>query len=241
MAPQHSPGSAILGIGANLSFDYSECCFERFAARGYLPEFDLDHIERGTTPYRRPPYSFVADGFVCLGSAACITNPWSGEGVPYGWLLDRIAAEEFGRAMADGAYPTRAAVWAVNLRYIRDQGADFARNLALICGAIDVTPEENDYEFRKGILFQDDLKMPSAGSTAIGLLGGVVSRGLSFRAVTGLVSAASVSEKVFKHYANFPESPEGFDRWVGEADKLWAKARTMADLADKDLAQMDAQ
>ena len=169
IAPQLKSGGAIYGVGANLSFDYANRCWERFAGRVSVPAYELEYIEQSSTPYRRPPYSFVADGFVALGDAACITNPMSGEGVPYGWLLCAIAAEESGRAMRDGGYPDREKIWPVNRRYAQAQGASFARILATLPGAVNCGAEENDYEFERGIIFEDD-KEKGRGNMAFKLL-----------------------------------------------------------------------
>ena len=235
LAPQHGAGGAIMGIGANLSFDYAEKCFRRFATLGFLPEHTLGHIEQGSTPYRRPPYSFVADGFVALGSAACISNPWSGEGVPYGWLLCSIAAEEFGRTMKNGTYPLRESVWAVNARYAKEQGAEFAKNLAMLSGAVSCTEKENDYEYQHDIIYEDDDKEGKGRGLFPKLLMGVLAGGISFAALGSLLSAAGVGEKIFKHYMAFPESAAGFDAWVQKAENLWSKAGSMASVAEKDL------
>jgi hypothetical protein len=237
LAPQHETNGAIIGVGANLSFEYAERCFRRFAARGYLPEYEPGHVEQGSTPYRRPPYSFVADGFVALGSAACISNPWTGEGVPYGWLLCSIAAEEYGRVMKDGAYPLAESVWPVNTRYIREQGALFAKNLAMLCGATRCGPEENDYEFKHGIIFEDDEEKGQGGLVGK-LLRGLLSGGLSPAALGGLIGAAGIGEKVYKHYLAFPAAPADLAGWAARADALWRKAGSMADAAEKDLAAM---
>jgi flavin-dependent dehydrogenase len=237
LAPQHEKGGAIMGVGANLSFDYAERCFRRFAARGYLPEYTLDHIEQGSTPYRRPPYRFTAGGFIALGSAACISNPWSGEGVPYGWLLDSIAAEEAGRAMKDGGDPSPERLWKINVRYAEEQGALFAKNLAMLCGATRCTEEENDYEFRHGIIFEDDDEK-GRGCLPLKLLGALLSGGLSPAVLGRLLSAAAIGEKIFRHYRSYPQSPGGLEPWARKADRLWAKAGSMADLAEQDLAAM---
>jgi flavin-dependent dehydrogenase len=240
LAPQLDPAGAIMGVGANLSFDYAERCWKRFAERVAMPEHEIDHIEQSSTPYRRPPYSFVSDGFVVLGDAACITNPWSGEGVPYAWRLCSIAADEFGRCMKDGAYPSREAAWQVNVRYVRSQGAEFARNLAMLSGAVQCSPEENDYEFQRSIIFEDD-KDRGKGNLLVKLLKGLISGGLSRRALGSLMGAAATGAGIFKHYRSFPENPAGFSGWVQKAETLWNKAGSMAELAERDLAQMEKE
>ncbi|MDR0400713.1 MAG: FAD-dependent monooxygenase [Treponema sp.] len=236
IAPQLKSGGAIYGVGANLSFDYANRCWERFAGRVSLPAWELEYIEQSSTPYRRPPYSFAADGFVALGDAACITNPMSGEGVPYAWLLCSIAAEEFGGAMRDGAYPVREKVWPVNRRYFQAQGASFARILATLPGAVDCAPEENDYEFEQGIIFEDDNEK-NRGNLILKLLKGLFSGRLSFGTLKGLIAAAAAGIRIYRHYMNFPEQPGGFEGWVKKAEALWGKTCKVADLAEKDMAR----
>ncbi|MDR0785696.1 MAG: FAD-dependent monooxygenase [Treponema sp.] len=233
IAPQWDADGAILGIGANLSFDYAKRCWERFYAKGFLPENEVRHIEQSSTPYRRPPYSFVADGFVALGDAACVTNPWSGEGVPYAWLLCSIAAEEFAEAMKNGAYPTQTAVWAINTRYQRSQGAEFAQNLAMLSGAVDCSPEENDYEFAHSVVFEDESEK-GKHNLVLGLLRGALSGGISIKSLINLVKAAGMGGKILKHYRSFPKEPTDFKVWTAQADVLWSKAGSMADLAERD-------
>ncbi|KAA6375070.1 MAG: hypothetical protein EZS28_029405, partial [Streblomastix strix] len=67
----------------------------------------------------------MADGLLAVGDSACLTNPWTGEGVPYAWLLCQIAAEEFGKAMKEPGIPKKESVWNVNVRYQELQGAFF--------------------------------------------------------------------------------------------------------------------
>jgi electron-transferring-flavoprotein dehydrogenase len=225
-------------VGANLSFDYANRCWDRFARRVSVPAHEVEYVEQSSTPYRRPPYSFVADGFVALGDAACITNPMSGEGVPYAWLLCSIAAEEFGRAMREGAYPDREKVWLVNRRYFQAQGASFARILATLPGAVNCGPEENDYEFEQSIIFEDD-KEKAKGSMILKLFKGLFSGRLSLGTLKGLVAAVMAGSGIYKHYMNFPEESGAFESWVKKAEDLWGKTTKIADLAEKDSAQME--
>jgi len=237
LAPREQPGGAIIGVGANLSFDYANRCFERFASRIPLPDYEPDYTEESSSPYRRPPYSFVGNGFIVLGDAACVTNPWSGEGVPYGWLLSKIGAEEAAKALKKPGVPSRSELWGVNIRYAQEQGAAFAQNLAMLSGAVNCTPEENDYEFKKSIIFESDDER-GKGSLPLKLLGAVLSGGISLKSLGNLLSAASIGAKINKHYLAFPKDPAGFGAWTAQADALWAKAGNMADLAEADLAAM---
>jgi hypothetical protein len=39
-------------------------------------------------------------------------------------------------------------------------------------------------------------------------------------------------DRITALYAKYPESAEGFDAWVAEADATWAKTPGMADVVD---------
>lgn len=239
-APQHDPDGAILGVGANLSYEYAEACFQRFQERIALPPHTLQHIERGCTPYRRPPYSFVADGFVALGDAACLTNPFSGEGVTAAWLQAEIAAREAGRVMKDGSYPTQTALWTVNKQYYDAQGAEYAQLLSMLSGALACSPEENDYEFSQSIIFVGDDEKPH-GSLPGKLLKGLFTGKMKISSLVSLLGAAGTGAKMLNHYKAYPESQAGYEAWAKKTDALWDSARGMADAAEKDFIAMKAK
>lgn len=231
-APQTDADGAIFGVGANLSFEYAENCFKRFAGSVLLPPHTVQRVEKDCSPYRRPPYSFVADGFVSLGDASCLTNPRSGEGITAAWVHAKIAAEEAGRAMRIG-YPTRQALWPINTRYYTAQGAEFAQTLSMLAGAVSCSPEENDYEFSKGIIFVGDDEKDTGLFSKI--IKGVITGKLRFRTLSSLIGAAIIGGKIRKHYVQFPKSMKNYTAWQLKADALWAKTRGMADEAEKDV------
>lgn len=241
IAPSVREDGAILGVGANLSFEYAEKIFGEFSKDVKLPEYKVERIEKGVTPYRRPPYSFVADGFAVLGDAACITKPYSGEGITAAWVLCDIAAEEIGKAMAGGAYPAKEAMWKVNVRYAVTQGADFAELLATLTGAVDCTREENDYEFEHDIVFSNKamtemnknfankMSVKETADLILKVIKGVIIGKIRFSTVKNLLSAVGNAGKLKKHYLSYPSSPENFGAWAKQADTLWKRAGSMAD------------
>ncbi len=243
IAPQHDKDGAIIGVGANFSFDFAERVYQKFIAQINLPPHELQHIEKGTTPYRRPPYSFVADGFVVLGDAACLTKPFSGEGITAAWGLCAIAAEEFARAMKDGQYPDAKRVWHTNVRYQRGQGAKFAYLMATLIGAVNGTAEENDYQFKKDIIFSDHdltamnrdfgvtLGVSDVLSLVLKIVGGILTKNISTATVRSLLRSVKFAGRLQKHYENYPEDIAAFEAWKQEANELWASAGTMADTA----------
>ncbi|MDZ4131828.1 MAG: NAD(P)/FAD-dependent oxidoreductase [Dethiobacteria bacterium] len=241
IAPQHDKDGAIIGVGANFSFDFAEEVYQKFIAQIDLPPHELQYVEKGTTPYRRPPYSFVADGFVVLGDAACLTKPFSGEGITAAWGLCAIAAEEFTRAMRDGQYPDAKSVWNTNIRYQRGQGAKFAYLMATLIGAVNSTAEENDYQFKKDIIFSEkdltamnrDFCVNLGPGDAIALVskivGGVLTKNISAAPVRSLLRSVKFAGRLQKHYENYPGDITAYETWKQKADNLWASAGTMAD------------
>ncbi|MDR3185646.1 MAG: NAD(P)/FAD-dependent oxidoreductase [Christensenellaceae bacterium] len=245
IAPAPEPDGAIIGIGANLSSEYAEQCFQRFEKVIPLPEHTVERIEKGSTPYHRPPYSLVTDGFVCLGDSACMTKPFSGEGITAGWVGCKIAADIVGLVMKDGAYPTADKLWGINVKYNTTQGADFAYIMATLVNAIECTPEENDYEFKKNIVFSAkaltemnrkfnaDMPLGDILKLVFGVLGGVFSGNISLKTVKKLLRGISYAGKLKKHYKKFPKSQSGYVAWKKKADQLWADTGEMADVVER--------
>ncbi|MDR0908617.1 MAG: FAD-dependent monooxygenase [Spirochaetaceae bacterium] len=237
-APAITPADGLFGVGANLSFEYAEKCWQRFNSRIPMPPHELLYKEKGSTPYRRPPFSLVADNFLVLGDAACITNPWSGEGVPYGMLLCKIAAGVIGQKDAKNtAQFSKMAMWPINKEYFGSQGAEFAANLVMLSGAIACTPEENDYEFSKSIIFEDETEK-GKGNLVAKLIGALFAGGISLKSLKALMSGALLGGKISAHYKNFPLNLADYPAWEAKAKQLWAKSANMADLAEEDLKTM---
>ncbi len=228
IAPQHHAGGAIIGVGANLSFDYARKCMAKFERSIPLPAYTLQYEEAACTPYRRPPFSFVTDGFLVIGDAACLTKPINGEGIPSAWVHCTPAAKIVAEAMADGAYPTKEALWPINTLYQRGEGAAYASERAMLIGAVDMRPEDNDFMFQKGIVFRSD-EEPEPKNLIAALLGGVIFGKFSLQAFRALLCSTLKGAALEKHYKQFPDSPAGYAPWAEKAEKLWKKAGSTAD------------
>lgn len=228
IAPQHTPGGAIVGVGANLSFDYARKCMAKFEAAVPLPEYELQYEEMACTPYRRPPFSFVTDGFLVIGDAACLTKPINGEGIPSAWVQCTPAAEIVATAMKDGAYPTREALWEINRLYQAGEGAAYAQERAMLIGAVNMTPKDNDYLYKKGIVFRSDDE-PEVENLPAALLKGVLTGEFTVKALVSLLSSTLKGAALKKHYLAYPATPDKYPAWEKEALRLWKKAGSMAD------------
>jgi len=236
LAPSYHEKGAIIGVGATGSFEHAEEVLEDFFNTIELPLYKVDHMERGVTPYRRPPYSFVGDGFLCLGDSACITKPFSGEGITASWTLCQIAAEVAGEALQRGDRLSQESLWEINVRYIKDQGAKFAGILATIPSAANTTKKENSYLFRKDVIFSEEdltdmnreFEMHLTTAKILKMFGviilGLFTRNYSFSSLKALLKSVVVSGKIRSHYAAFPSSSESFKSWSDTAEQLWEQA-----------------
>ena len=239
IAPQHDPDGAIIGIGHAYSFEDAENAYEEFIGKVRLPEHEVVYKERGTTPYRRPPYSFVADGFLAIGDSACLTKPFSGEGVTSAWTLCKIAAETIAPLIASGAPATRRNLWRVNTEYMRGQGAKFAQIMAWLVRAVSCTLDEQEFMFKHDIVFSDKaltdtnrhfeakMNLWETLGLAFKMLGGACSGQFRFSTVTGMLGSLSIAGKIRQHYEQYPDSEAAFEEWRHKADALWAKAGGM--------------
>ncbi|HEV57588.1 MAG TPA: NAD(P)/FAD-dependent oxidoreductase [Phycisphaerales bacterium] len=118
--PSYGDG-AILGIGQPGGYEHADQMHQAFLAERFPNQHRLVKRCQGRTPFRRPPYSLVGNGFVVMGDAAFMTKPFSGEGVTSGFTACQIAAEIATAALSKGDV-SRAALWPYNTRYFRDQG-----------------------------------------------------------------------------------------------------------------------
>ncbi len=236
IAPQQKPEGVILGIGANYSYQYAEYCFQKFAEKITLPDYEIDCVEKGTTPYHRTPYSFVENNFICLGDAACLTNPWNGEGVTFGWEHAEIAAKVASRAMQNFSIPTKEKLWLINKEYYQTYGVQNVQLIAMLASGLDCSPQENDYEFKQSIIFEDQIESQS-GNIFTKMIKGVLIGKLKLSTLTKLIKAALLGNQIGNHYQNYPETPQHFEQWSNKADIFWDRCITIDQISQNDYQQ----
>ncbi len=239
--PSYDPNGAILGVGQPGSFENARLAREDFLNRIDLPSYEVVKKERGSTPYRRPPYSLVADRFLCIGDAAAITYPFSGHGVTATWVLCMIASEVISNTLNEGKELSRQVLWNINTKYFRDQGAKFASLFTQLSGVLNFNEKEWNYFIKKGLIYQtgegEDIPEPNKEyeeemtfgemiKFVFKILGGLIRRQLSFKHMKRLLQANGLAGKIKKHYENYPNDPKNFENWVKEAEILWAKKKT---------------
>jgi len=245
IAPCADPHGAILGIGACNGFDACEENFQKMEQTLKLPRYELDHIERGVTPYTRPPYSLVTDGFFAGGDAACLTKALNGEGVTSGMVGCKIALEAIDAWLKE--HPTSEdsspipveALWTVTAEYNRQQGAGFSFMRALLTSVVKVaTIDEFRYIFEHGIL-TDELWQAVTDGTAIPkeqkdaalakVRKGIFRRKLSGRTLKGVMTGLQNATAIRKHYLALPPTPDkvAWESWCRTADALWTRIGKM--------------
>ena len=240
-APEGNADSAILGVGANFSYEEGEKVFSAFEQAVQLPDYTLKRIERGTTPYRRPPYSFVADGFLVSGDAACLTKPSAGEGVTSSMVQLEIAADVIGNLLSEGGSLTRARLWPVNTRYVAAQGKAFAGQLATLIGAMSTSARENDFFFKNDVIFSEKtfaalgrgepltFSLGEMATMALKMIWGVLTRQLRISTIRSLLGGMKNGSLAEALYADYPADESGYDEWVARADAFWNTCGSMAE------------
>ncbi|MCR5042248.1 MAG: NAD(P)/FAD-dependent oxidoreductase [Clostridia bacterium] len=238
IAPCADPHGAIIGIGACHGYDRAEKIYASMLEHVRLPEHDVVRVERACTPYTRPPYTLVTDGFIACGDAACLTKPLNGEGVTSSMYHARIAAEVVSVAVRRGDC-SKESLWQINDLYNRIQGADFSSTRALMTGIVNAaTFDEFEFAFSSGIISNELLSGGSSGaglglspavlaSAAAKLVYGAASKKISRSTLAAAGKALSVSSRIKQHYLDFPKTPEGFTEWCAKADLLWDEAGKM--------------
>lgn len=232
IAPQPNSDGAIIGIGESLSYEYAEKRFALFEKNIKLPPYEVVKVEKACTPYRRPPYSLVAENFLSIGDASALTKPFSGEGIPAAWKeldgADKVVAKAIKNHDCSAS-----SLWSINTNYQRGDGALFAFQRALLVGAVQMKPKDNDFLFKKGIVFKsDDEKGPN--NMVLSMLGGLFSGQMSLSGLSHLVKGLSNANKLKKHYEDYPSSIKDYEVWRKKADSLWKKAGSMGDVASKE-------
>jgi len=140
-------------------------------------------------------------------------------------------------AEALGAEDTgRQRLWAYNVRYFRGQGAKFAAGLAQLPAAAELSRSDVDYLFHRRVLFTSrdfeelnlnyEIRMGVGAMlrTAFVLAWGVMTRQFAGSSLRRFLQASATAGRLKSHYLDYPATPEGFDRWAGQAKRLWGEA-----------------
>ncbi|MHA1720366.1 MAG: FAD-dependent monooxygenase [Promethearchaeota archaeon] len=237
--PSFSKDEGVFGVGQPGSFEKANQILDTFIKRMNWPPFELIKKEQGKTPYRRPPYSLVSDGFICIGDAAAITQPFSGHGVTATWYLCRIISQILQTIPKNKRNIEKEDLWDINIQYFTTQGAEYAFLLTILSGFFDFDEKEFNFLF-KNLKFllepfspsystktekQGHFQLKTADLLKIIyiILKGIVSQNLNIKHLMKILKLKKLASKIKKHYENYPKTPADFAIWSNKAEMLWNK------------------
>jgi len=235
--PSYGEG-AILGVGQPISFENSRKVLEEFKKERFQQKHKLVKTCQGWTPFRRPPYSLVANGFMVVGDAAFTTKPFSGEGVSSGFTGCKVASEIATQALEKGDV-SKESLWDYNVGYFTDQGAKFAALMAQLPAAATLTRSDVNYLFDVDVIFNGedfsqinrDFEVKSSLGKTLGTLGkllmGVIKGGLRRESLGKLIAVQRISSKLRKLYENYPKNPQKIDEWIHKVEPLWKESKKL--------------
>lgn len=240
-APSGDKHGAILGVGGNFGYDYAEEIFKQFMTNVPWPDYTVEKIEKGMTPYHRSLYSFVEDGFIAMGDTALLTKPTAGEGCTSSLYQAEIAVEVISKLLKEEKELSKENMWQINKRYIAVQGKDFDTLRPILIGVIKASLDEAEYLFAKDIIFSQKIlggmgelnfTPKEIAEMVAGIASGVIRGKLKASTVKEIVKGLLQSVELGTHYDKFPDTPEGYKEWKKQADEIWDKIGKMADVCD---------
>lgn len=228
-APSGNPSGSILGAASKESFEKAQQVFARFDRCVPMPAYHVEREERGRTPYCRFPYSLVCGGFAALGDTACV-NRINGEGITFSMLLTDIVLDVALPYLKAGKRPDTQALWPVNQRYLKAQGAAFLAQKALMLAKPDWDTREDEYVYITDVFrYGPQLYLSELGKP-LGLTQeqqqeirrkALEEGKLDPAKVEQQMTATWVADAVLLHYLDYPETPDAFPAWREKADALW--------------------
>lgn len=248
-APAGEGYDAILGIGGSYSYEYSEEVFNTHLLKNVkYPEYTVKKVEKGMTPYHRSVYSFVDDGFIAMGDAACLTKPTCGEGCTSSLVQAEIAVDVISTLLKENLPLSKENMWSINKRYMVAQGKDFDFMRPLLMGVVTLNYDEAEYMFENDIIFSEalfggmdgdalNLKPADVTKWLTGIAKGVAKKKIRASAVGNVVKGLKQALEIGTLYDNYPDTPYGFPEWKAKADKKWTEIGSLADTCDPEILE----
>ncbi len=248
-APAGEGYDAILGIGGSYSYEYSEEIFNAHYSRNVkYPEYTVEKVEKGMTPYHRSVYSFVDDGFIAMGDAACLTKPTCGEGCTSSLVQAEIAVDVISKLLKADLPLSKENMWSINKRYMVAQGKGFDFMRPLLIGVVGLNYDEAEYMFENEIVFSEalfnsmdgedlNLKPDVVAKWLAGIAKGVANKKIRASAVGKVIKGLKQALEIAVLYDKYPDTPHGFSEWKAKADKKWTEIGSLADTCDPEIME----
>ncbi len=184
----------------------------------------------GIAPVRRPIDTMVDDNFMLVGDAACQVNPVHGGGIGSSMLGGAHAGIVAAEALEAGDTSIEA-LWPYNPRYMESYGIKQASLDVFRWFLLNITNDDIDFAFRKGLIKGADLLTVSiTGKMEIG-------KGEKFkRLVAGLGNIpllkrvnkiAHLMDDIKDLYGEYPSSPDGLKDWQKRLVPIYEAAKKL--------------
>jgi len=182
------------------------------------------HGGGGIVPTRRPLDSFVGNGVVVIGDAACHVNPIHGGGMGPSMMAGKIAGEVMAEALEKGD-PTVDNLWPINVRYMKAYGAKQAGLDVFRIFLQSLTNEDINYGMKYELIRGEDiLKASLEGDVRLNVTDAArrVFMGLGrISFLRKLYDMAKKSRLVKELYEGYPQSPAGILEWRLKIRKIF--------------------
>ncbi|MBD3404592.1 MAG: geranylgeranyl reductase family protein [Candidatus Lokiarchaeota archaeon] len=222
-----------LGVMTIPGYTHPKKIFENFVVPNWdFMKTDLKVIDSsgGIAPIRRPIDTMVDDNFMLVGDAACQVNPIHGGGIGSS-MLGGVHAGEVAHEALETGDTSIDGLWAYNPRYMESYGIKQASLDVFRWFLLNVTNEEIDFAFEKGIVKGIDLLSVSmTGKMNIGkgekfkrLLSGIGKIPLLLR----VQKIANLMEEIKEVYSEYPDSPKGLDKWKARLEPIYKEAKNI--------------
>ena len=178
-------------------------------------------------PTRRPANTLVWHNFVGIGDNSFTVNPVHGGGMGYAMFAAYNASKAIVEAFEEGNFTARG-LWSANLGYMRTLGAKQAA-LDIFRMFLQVLSDDDiEYALKHGVMKAEDAYETSVtGELKVNM--GVLEKVARLLRALGrpsllprLVRVAEYMKKVRALYLEYPEDPEGLQRWVARVEKLYS-------------------
>ncbi len=182
----------------------------------------------GVAPVRRPIDTMVDDNFMLVGDAACQVNPVHGGGIGSSMLGGVNAGITASEALERGDTSIEA-LWPYNPRYMASYGIKQAALDIFRWFLVNVTNEDIDFAFRKGVIKGSDLltvsitgRMEISTTEKVRRLVAGAGRLPLLKRVNRI---AQLMNEIKAVYAQYPASPKQLPAWRARLEPIYQAAK----------------
>ncbi len=170
---------------------------------------------------RRQNDCLVANGFMIVGDAAWMPKPLDAGGIGPALIAGTIIGKCAVEAIQEGDVTERG-LWKYNKEFVNEYGYKTA-GLEIFRSLIQTLTNDQISYGMKHFLGNLDVEAISKGEhpdfSTLGKIGMMIRGALNKKLAEGLKFTTQQNQWLTKHYYDYPDSPEGFEKWRDELHK----------------------